>query len=60
MNLQNVDTYKKKHNGTLLAYNVQHTYLNLNSNYNWDVAKTILFFSHNLELAFLSYNIQLN
>jgi hypothetical protein len=26
----------------------------------WDVAKTILFFSHNLESAFLSYGIQFN
>jgi hypothetical protein len=26
----------------------------------WDVAKTILFFSHNLELTFLSFSIQLN
>jgi hypothetical protein len=26
--------------------------------YTWDMAKIILFFSHNLELAFLSYGIQ--
>jgi hypothetical protein len=28
--------------------------------HNWDVAKTILFFSHNLELTFLQYIIQVN
>jgi hypothetical protein len=34
-------------------------YWNSNSNTMWDVARTILFFSHNLEFTFLSYGIQL-